>query len=321
MKEKSSQNPKILWKEASNRNFDSLVSALGGHPLQTGAWGNAREKVDDIEQIKLVAQVKGEIIAAARVEIRRIPLVGKIAWIPKGPVFDKIVPLDALMHSLALELGQRKFVAYAFNPWTKIDGSSNSEQTIQIDLKISKDKLLENVDSKARYSIRKAYRDGVEISLSKSKDDLSNFFNLCLKVSKKKGFTLPGSEELIATLLKSYSQQVEVHFFVAYLKGDLVGGAVLMKSGRNTHYLWGAVDRNFSKYNIGQAIQWRMIEWSKDQKCVLYDMEGINPQKDPGTYNFKRKMGGEIIHLMPLQVCGLSLFGCLIAPLVKLKVK
>ena len=36
-----------------------------------------------------------------------------------------------------------------------------------------------------------------------------------------------------------------------------------------------------------------MLEWIKEQKCTDYDLNGINKDKNPGGYQFKKQFGGK----------------------------
>lgn len=70
-----------------------------------------------------------------------------------------------------------------------------------------------------------------------------------------------------------------------------------MRAGKHLHYLWGAVDRAHARARAGEALQWAVIEWGLAQGCTRYDLEGIDPVNNPGTYQFKKKMGGTQIQL------------------------
>src|SRR5947208_3279440 len=67
--------------------WDAAMARLRGHPLQTALWGEARRHADGIVTESFAAVVDGQIVWAARVESRRVGLLGRIAWVPKGPAF------------------------------------------------------------------------------------------------------------------------------------------------------------------------------------------------------------------------------------------
>ena len=77
-----------LWSKVDNPlSWDKNISEFGGHPLQTCLWGEARLHSENIKYECYQAVSRGVILAMARVETRIVPLLGKVAWIPRGPVY------------------------------------------------------------------------------------------------------------------------------------------------------------------------------------------------------------------------------------------
>src|SRR5262249_55174154 len=78
---------KILWREEKDRvAWDRELARLGGHPVQSALWGDARRAAEGIEDHRFVAERHSATLLMARMEFRRIPLVGgRVGWIPRGP--------------------------------------------------------------------------------------------------------------------------------------------------------------------------------------------------------------------------------------------
>lgn len=313
---------KIEWFDYQQQNWEQDVARQGGHPLQTALWGDARSQVDGISQLQLIGRTTdGTVVGLARVEVRKIRFVGNVAWIPRGPAITDGQSHELVNRSLTNALKARGFLAAIDQPWHEVvddNAQDDCPQTIWIDLSIGKDRLFENLDSQWRYGVRRAGREGVTVEQSLEPKDVSDFFRLCSHVSETKGFTLPGSERLIQELLdrSKSGQDVEARLFVARHEQRLGAGAVVMRCGRNAHYLWGAVDRELSKYRTGEAVQWAVMEWAVDQGCIQYDLEGIDPATNPGTYKFKKKMGGRIVRLPRNRTTALGLRGACIKAII-----
>jgi lipid II:glycine glycyltransferase (peptidoglycan interpeptide bridge formation enzyme) len=90
---------------------------------------------------------------------------------------------------------------------------------------------------------------------------------------------------------------VEARLFLARYRKQLGAGVFVIRCGRSMHYFWGATNRALSRERVGEAAQWAAIEWGLTQGCEVYDLEGIDPPRNPGVYAFKRKMGGNEITL------------------------
>lgn len=292
--------------------WDYLLGKFGGHPLQSALWGSARQKVDGIAYLSLVYKdQKGDVTGLARIEERHVPLNGKAAWIPKGPVLPADDDGKALV-ALKSELKRRGFLAcftdYYVESTTSLD---RQPKTIWMDLTLGLDQLSKRLDSQWRYGSKRALREGVIVRETRQASDVSTFFLLCDQLSIKKGFALPGSEALMQELIHSSlaHSSLTMRLYIAEIEGIIAGGVVVAQSGTHLHYLWGASDRQFSKYRVSEAIQWRVIQDGVASGMTRYDLEGIDPCGNPGVYQFKKKMGGVEVVLQGVEAIPLSMVG------------
>lgn len=288
--------------------WDCTLAKMDGHPLQSAAWGEARRKFDGLESLYLQLNADGKPCGMARVETRKLPLLGRVAWVPRGPVFatDNEHNLQA---SLCRELQRSGFVLAVFDPYRQTDGHSQV-RTIWIDLTLGAEALKKRIDKQWMYGVRRAAREGVEVVRASTADEVSEFFRMCAQISQDKGFELPGSEALMQRLLFSpQTEGEEMQLFLAKHEGRLGAGAFVARSGNHLHYLWGASDRELSRQRVGEAVQWTVIEWGMAEGCSRYDLEGIDSVNNPGVYAFKKKMGGEEVHLAGKHAVPFTLMG------------
>lgn len=289
--------------------WDRALAALGGHPLQSALWGDARRRIDGIRDHRWMALRAGDPIAMFRIEERKVPLVGIIGWSPRGPTSGAPLGLETLPDELRARLGGLGVKLLVTNPWKKMTGvpntiaRHNAFRSIWIDLGAGQDAVWARLDKGWRYGVRHAGRLGVEVLGTQASGDVEKFFALCMNLSQVKGFDLPGSLPLLLDLLRSEGGNVEAKLFVARCDGELAAGAVVFRCGASLHYFWGATDRRFRKECPGEAVQWGAIEWAIAKGCKLYDLEGIDPKANPGTFAFKKKMGGAEVDL-----CGKEYF-------------
>lgn len=292
--------------------WDRQLAKVGGHPLQSALWGNAREKIDGIPSLLLSCQSRRECVdGLARVEIRRAPLGKKVAWIPRGPFLGGD-GCRATMESLQCELRQRGFIACISNQYSVSQiNEVRQSTTIWIDLTVGLEALSKALDSQWRYGARRAVREGVKVRTTTVAADVSGFCRMCSTLSESKGFALPGSEALMHELVRSspIDGPVKMTLYVGEVDGVMAGGALIATSGSHIHYMWGASDRRFSKYRVSEALQWQAIQDGVAAGMTRYDLEGIDPVGNPGVYEFKRKMGGREVILQGIEVIPLSLPG------------
>lgn len=291
-----------------NDAWNHTLGFMNGHPLQSAAWGEGRRKCDGLESIYLQLSSNGRPCGMARVETRKLPLLGKVAWVPRGPVCATGNEQD-LQASLCLKLKCLGFVLAIFNPYRQTDAPSQL-CTIWIDLTIGAEALKKRIDKQWMYGVRRAAREGVEVVLATSADEVSEFFRMCAQISQDKGFELPGSEALMHQLLFSPQSDGEsMQLFLAKYDGEIGAGAFVARSGDHLHYFWGASDRELSRQRVGEAVQWAVMEWGIAEGCSRYDLEGIDQANNPGVYAFKKKMGGEEVRLAGTHIIPLSLAG------------
>jgi len=299
--------------------WDEALVRLGGHPLQSSHWGRAREQTDGRRFVGVAGYELGEPVWMARAEIRPVPVLGRVAWIPRGPT------ISPKASSNVTDAGMERMSALGFfisvcSPWRRVpdagDGSAGP-RTIWIDLTQGQERLWAGLQKKWRHGVGYAARAGVQIAETRDAKRLGEFFGLCQAISQAKGFSLPASEPLMRRLLESPAgRPVSSHLFIATFEDRLAAGAFIIRCGRHVHYFWGATDRDLSKVRPGEALQWAVIEWALAQGCTMYDLEGVDPDGNAGTYEFKRKMGGEAIQLPGTTIRAFNLRGRLAAPVL-----
>jgi CelD/BcsL family acetyltransferase involved in cellulose biosynthesis len=90
----------------------------------------------------------------------------------------------------------------------------------------------------------------------------------------------------------------------------------LSTAGASILAVWLATDRELARNRPGEALQWAIMEWALDQGCKLYDLEWIDPNGNAGTYEVKRKMGGDEVSMPVSQLSPLDWRGRVIAPVL-----
>ena len=307
-----SNSTSIEWKsDFSSNEWDALLAEMGGHPLQSTLWGNARKQIEGIDDQRWAAYQNGQPIGLVRFELRGIGPIKKIAWIPQGPSSSRWKEIEPAFFA---QLKKSGLMVCVTMPWERLNPNQATRHTIWIDLSLGQEKLWSNLDKQWRYGVRSAEKKNVQIESTVLEKSVAEFFKLCQQISDTKKFRLQGSVDFLLFLLKNSTHQgVEALLFVAKFNDKICGGAYIFRVGDNLHYMWGGVDRNYSKERVGELLQWKVIEWGCQHGCKLYDLEGIDEANNPGVAAFKKKMGGEVIGLPGRQISPLSFSGKLLA--------
>ena len=315
----------LQWKEDLNpTEWDALLCKLDGHPLQSALWGQAKQKMYGISDRRLAFYAQNKPIALMRIENRGIPVLSKIAWIPQGPALDNTISWKEVENYFSRYAKKAGYVLSAMTLWRAVDpivlSEKISRKTIWIDLRQGKETLWAALDKQWRYGVRSAQRAGVETCIASTNQEMKDFYQLCIAISGKKAFRFAHSLPFLQYLLNNGNEEaVSAKLFLSKCDGKITAGALILRAGKNIHYLCGAVDRQYAKQRVGEAVQWSVIEWACDQGLARYDLEGIDVNENSSVTAFKRKMGGEVIILPSMQILGFNLRGKMLAGLIRKK--
>ncbi len=313
----------IQWKDdLTPVEWDTLLCELGGHPLQSALWGQAKKTIYGISDRKLALYFHDQLAALIRIENRGIPLLSQIAWVPQGPTLAAHLSWKDIEKPVLDYTKKTGYVLSAMTPWVRTDESNLLEKinrkTIWIDLQLGKETLWSSLDKQWRYGVRSAQRACVEASIANTKKEIADFYQLCIALSNKKAFHFSLSESFLQYLLDHGNAcGVDAKLFLAKYEGKIAAGAFILRAGKNIHYLCGAVDRQYAKQRAGEFVQWSVIEWACELGYARYDLEGIDVNENSSVAAFKRKMGGEVITLPSMQINNLNLRGKLLSTIMR----
>lgn len=306
------------------KEWDYLLAEMGGHPLQSALWGEAKKAVYGISDKRLAFYDEDQLAALIRVENKGLKYFFKVAWIPQGPALNAGARWSEVEVALYNELKKNRNLLCVTSPWKALFDQQKVgvRNTVWIDLSVGKEKLWTALHKQWRYGVRCAQRAGITISDSSSTEDMTNFYRLCIQMSKKKDFDFQYTLQFLKKLYESQDKiSTEVKLFLIKCENKIAAGAFIIRLGRHIHYMSGMVDRAYSEYRVGEFIQWFVIEWGCEQNCTLYDLEGIDEIKNPSVAAFKKKMGGKIVNLQNTQIKNLNFFGKVLSEVFRRRLK
>ena len=310
--------------------WDELVISKGGHLLQSWGWGEFKIRFG-WEATRFVAwdekgkQAKG----LAQVLVRNLPL-GKMAYVPKGPVAG---PNDAetwkRLLTMLRDFGREQRVAFlkvepdveGEHPLAEVlleEGFRRARRAIQpsttiaVDLEGDQEEILMRMKSKTRYNIRLAERKGVTVRQG-AQEDLPAFYRLLEETRDRDAFAIH-EEEYYEEAWRIFAPQGRVKLLLAYYDGELLAGLMVFALGSRAWYLYGASSERHRNLMPNHLLQWRAMCWAKERGCSSYDLWGI-PHKAGlgeedmeavlkrgglwGVYRFKRGFGGRVVRHSP----------------------
>lgn len=186
-----------------------------------------------------------------------------------------------------------------------------------IDLALKEDEQLRSLDQKWRYNLKKALKNGFEISVGDKSEDIASFDALHASMVERKGFYAGDPVHLLPRLATELPPSLQPAVVLARREGKPVVGAVIVRLGDTALYLFGASAETALPLKAGYALQWWLVNWLSAEGLRWYDLGG--EAMNDGLRQFKQGFVGKSgrVAAMPGDFeCGFSFGGRLSAELV-----
>jgi lipid II:glycine glycyltransferase (peptidoglycan interpeptide bridge formation enzyme) len=169
-----------------------------------------------------------------------------------------------------------------------LENTDKRNQTIWIDLTKNEDQLLKEMNKKTRNLMRKAKNAGIEIKLSKSKEDLKKFSELYLETMKRaeatKKYLFP--YKFYENTFDNLNENISL--FTANYQGKIIAASLFMHRYGFLHYHFSGTDKDYLHLAPNQLLLWEVAKWGKKQGFNKFHLGGglSSDQKDK-LFHFK----------------------------------
>lgn len=290
------------------------------HLLQTGEWG-ALKSAFGWEPVRLILEDghSGNLLAAAQILFRRLPVGLTLAYLPK-PVLkpDLSVNLEQFWEVVDALCKKRRAVflkiepdswedqplPFDFQPAARSPHNIQPPRTMIVDLLDSEDQILARMKQKTRYNIRLAEKKGVSV---RAWDDLPAFHEMMKITGKRDGFGVH-SLEYYQRAYDLFHLAGMAELLVAEYNHKPLAALMVFARGRRAWYVYGASNDQERNRMPTYLLQWEAMRWARARGAHEYDLWGI-PDEDEetlekhfldrndglwGVYRFKRGFGGRV---------------------------
>jgi peptidoglycan pentaglycine glycine transferase (the first glycine) len=289
---------------------DAAVRSPGGHVLQSSAWAAIRTAQGWRAEFVRI----GDPLPVALVLWRRVPVLGEIAYAPRGPI---VAPGDAsgferALVALAKLAAERGALLLKVDPELAADVAAGPLEragyhraadvqpvlaTLVIDLGPDEDAILAGLEKDTRWSVRQAAKRGVEIREATDDAALRSFYDLYVVTGSRARF-ITRTWDYYALVWRTLIAAGLARLRLAYVEGRAVAAAMTWRCGDRELYMYGASDDEGRKRYASYGLLWECITAAKRSGALTYDLGGIpvDPSRkdDPmyGPYLFKKGFGG-----------------------------
>jgi len=315
--------------DVERADWDARVAANpgGGEVWMGDAYLEIKHREGRYLDRRVIVERAGREPVAVGVLAKRVPFLGEWWHLPAGPAGEDLAAMLEVAAAVAdlarangaflLKIeprtgpesapafraaGYRDTVRIVPNPSTVLVALPEAAGDPDSDAAA----LLASLGKKARNSINRARRDGIEVvRVSATDEHCAALFGL-LRETAEGRFVLR-SERYYREYWQEFERQGAGQMFLAYrpdAEGDqvLIAGAYAMGLGAKTTYKDGASVRAKSAYGASHALQWEVLRWAQERGAVLHDLCGAPPSDRAddrdhplfGVGQFKRSFAPDI---------------------------
>lgn len=298
-----------------------LAGTAFGDFLHDWAWGDVAA-FDGQPQSRFVLEEDGKVVAIAAPQSR--PIVGgrSFWYVPHGPVLDyadERAPerVRALVIGLREVARRHRAIAVKLEPriedgdpllgafpdrgLRRTDEHLQVRHTRVVEL-VDDDALLAGFDKDTRYSVRRAQREGVEVTVVEDAEAraIDDLHALVGETQSRAGFALPPLERY-RIAWRALAAAGRATILEARREGELLASGMVVVEGDRSFYLFSGSrreERGAPKRYASYALQWAMMRHARSRGARHHDLWGVAPPgagpEHPwhGVGLFKKGFGG-----------------------------
>jgi len=248
-----------------------------------------------------VCQLRGKDLDATT--LRGMAEALKAEYAVKRRLFVRILP-DAFEGSPRAAAFRAAFSEYETAP-AELPGA---DRTIVLNLAPALEQLRKSLDQKWRNQLNRAEKNNLTLLEGRGSEHYGMFLKLYQDMWSRKKFDTTVDVEEFGRICDDLPEELKFKILICQDKGVAVSGIVCSVVGNMGIYLLGATSEAGLNSKGAYLLQWNMIRWLKENGFKYYDLGGIDPERNPGVYHFKKGFSGEdVTRLAPFECCEDSL--------------
>ena len=286
-------------------------------------WSHAAVVSGQKNLCKVVVKKDGKLVAAALTRIAQVPYfdVG-IAYVRWGPLWRHRATapnLDTFRQALrALRnefVCRRRLVLRLFPivfaddsiPLSSIlaeEGFSPTEdapvRTILMNLNPSIEELRAGMKRNWKRNLKVAEQSGLQVIEGTTKDLCDFFLGIYKEMMARKKFVETTEVYRLSAIQAGLAEDFKLKIMLCRADEALCAGLVWSEIGTMAIELFAATTSAALENRASYLLRWMLVEKLKHKGFVLYNLNGINPAKNPGGYKFNTELAGKHGHEVQL---------------------
>ena len=220
-------------------------------------------------------------------------------YVSRRRLFLRILP-NAFAGSPRAVVMQSAFSGFDSEPLV----ADNTYRTFVLDLAPSLEELRKGLDKKWRNLLTNSEKKDLRVVAGSSCDEYRSFCLIYNQMRKRKTFKTTVDVEEFARIQQDLPLSHRMRILICEDRGVPVAGLVASAMGDSAIYLLGATSDDGLHSKGAYLLQWTLIKWLKENGFRSYDLGGIDPERNPGVYHFKRGLSGtDVTQINPMVAC------------------
>ena len=274
-------------------------------------WGAARNE-------HVVLKKAGAVRALAQVAVIKSPVPGiGIAYVTWGPLWKRRDLSDdgssfrAMLEVMKDEYAHRRRLLLRIRPYgyDETDAEMRSileragfhptngifkekKRTILVNLGYSQEDMRRRLSKKWRNSLTNSEKENLRIKEEFTDEPLYAIQPIYEGLMSKKNFEGWDLNEL-AKIQNTLAADQKMRITICEHENRTIAASVCSALGDTAVGLIGMTGDEGRKKRAYYLLQWDEILWAKKSGKIAYDLNGINPQKNPTVYHFKAGINGD----------------------------
>jgi len=315
---------------SSNEWNDILLDFKDASLDQTWAYGKTRWGEENLSH--LIIKKYNKVRAASQLRIIKIPLINAgIAYIANGPIWQRkgeetnIEILRQILKELKSEYADKRSLYLRIIPNIVDDGRNNivsifekegfvrdthipPYKTFLVDLTPPLEELHKNLHKKWRRNLRRAERLNLTLFKGTGDELFEIFMRLYDEMLERKKFTSFYDISKFRTIQTELSESLKMKLMICKYNGEPINGLLWSETGDTGITISSATSNKGLKYYGAYLLRWQLLKMLKGSGFDFFDQGGIDLEKNPGSYHFKSRFGGqETQHIGQFEICNDSL--------------
>jgi lipid II:glycine glycyltransferase (peptidoglycan interpeptide bridge formation enzyme) len=219
-------------------------------------------------------------------------------YVHKRKLFLRILP-NAFEGSPRAEAFLSAFSKFTPEPLV----AENTYRTFLVDLAPDLSEVRRRFDVKWRNQLTRSEKNSLRVMAGQETGQYRKFCEIYYEMLKRKGFQTTVDVEEFGRIQEDLPAEQRMHVLIAESEGVPVAGLVASAMGDSAIYLLGATSDAGLQSKGAYLLHWNFIERLKTKGTKWYDLGGIDPEKNPGVYHFKRGFSGsDVSQINPLVI-------------------